>query len=81
MAGYAHPKLYYLLKENLWKINFTPPCFSGDTAKIWKLILGTLSMPGYTQQKWYYQLVGDFDVYVHAKNKVHHSLLPWDIAF
>ena len=31
--------------------------------------------------KWYYQLVEDFDVYLHAKNKLHHSLLSWKITF
>ena len=86
MPGYAHPKWYYQLAENFvfisrQKINFPPHCFSGDTVKIYKLVLGTLGMPGYTQPKWWYQLVEHFNVYLHAKNKVHHSLLPWDTTF
>ena len=49
--------------------------FSGDIAKICKLlILGTLGMLGCTHPQWLYQLAEDFDVYLHAKNKFHHSL-------
>ena len=45
-----------------------PPCFSGDIAKICKFpILDILGMPGCTHPKWQYQLVEDFDVYLHAK--------------
>ena len=33
------------------------PCFSGDTAKICKLILLTLGKPGYVHPKWSYELV------------------------
>ena len=60
---------------NLWitfvficrqKINFTL-IFSRDIAKICRLILGTLDMPGCTHQKWYYKLVEDFNVYLHVK--------------
>ena len=54
-------------------------CFPGGTAKICKLILGTFSMPAFTQQKWHHQLVENFNIYLHAKNKVRHVLLPWDI--
>ena len=39
----------------------------------WKLvILATLGIPGYTYQKWYYQLVENFCVYLQAKNQLHH---------
>ena len=58
MPGYAHPKRYYQLVENLIylikliymkeKNQFHPPCFSKDIAKIWKIILGTLGVPDYT---------------------------------
>ena len=34
------------------KSQFHTPCFSGDTAKTWKFILGILGMPGYTQPEW-----------------------------
>ena len=47
------------------------PCFSGDIAKICKLlILGTFGMPGYTNPIWYYQLVKALTVYLHAKYKL-----------
>ena len=36
-------------------------------------------MPAFTQQKWHHQLVENFNIYLHAKNKVRHVLLPWDI--
>ena len=63
-------------------ISFNPPHFSGDIPKIYKLlILSTLGMPGYTHPKWYYQLVENFNVYMHAKNKIHHSFFSWDIKF
>ena len=56
MPGYAKPKWYYQLPENFClfagKKSTSPPCFSGDIAKICKLILGTLGMPGYTHPKW-----------------------------
>ena len=38
--------------------------------KICKPIMGNLDMPGYTHPKWKNQLVEDFSVYLHAKNKV-----------
>ena len=56
-------------------------CFPGDTAKICKLILGNLGMPGYTQPKLQSQLAEDFYVDLHVKNKVQHSLLPLDMTF
>ena len=49
-------------------------CFNGDIAKICKLILGTLGMPGHTHP----MIV--FNVYLHAKNKLHNSLLSYNIA-
>ena len=42
-----------------------PPRFSGDVAKIWKLILGTLGMSGYTHDS--INLVENFDVSLHAQ--------------
>ena len=57
------------------------PCFSGDTAKICKLLtLGTLGMLT-THLKWQYPLVENIDVYLHAKRRLHHSLLSSDITF
>ena len=58
-----------------------PLSFSGDIAKICKLMLGTLVMTGCTYPKWYYQFAEDLNVYLHAKNKLQHSLLSWDIHF
>ena len=37
------------------------------------VLLGTLDMPGYVHSKWYYQLVGNFYVYLHAKIRLHPS--------
>ena len=53
---------------------------SGDIAKICKLLIfGTLGMPGsHTQND--YHFVENFNVYLHAKNTLHHSLLSWDIT-
>ena len=84
MPGYAHQKGYYQFAI-CRKILCLPAgkksisCFSGDTPKICKLILGTFGMPAFTQQKWHHQLVENFNIYLHAKNKVRHVLLPWDI--
>ena len=58
------------------KIQLHPPCFFGNIAKICKFISGTLSIPGYTHLKLLYQTVDDFNGYLHAKYKLHHSLLP-----
>ena len=56
MPSYAHPKRYYHLVENFdvylqAKNQLHPPCFYGNIAKIYKLILGTLGIPGYTNPK------------------------------
>ena len=54
MPDYTHAKWSYQLVENFrvnlqTKNQLRPPCFSGDLAKIYKLItLGTLDMPGCT---------------------------------
>ena len=84
MPGYAHQKGYYqfAICRNILCLptgKKSISCFSGDTAKISKVILGTFSMPAFTQQKWHHQLVENFNIYLHAKNKVGHVLLPWDI--
>ena len=57
MSGYAHLKWYYQFLENICaylqvKFQFQSTCFSGDSAKICKCILGTLGMLSYTQPKW-----------------------------
>ena len=44
-------------------------------------MLGALDMPGHAHPKWYYQLVEDFDAYLHDKNKFYHLPLSWDITF
>ena len=53
MPSHAHSKWYYQFIENICvylqvKNQFHSPCFFRDTAKICKLILGTLGMSGYT---------------------------------
>ena len=46
----------------------------------WKLVLGTLGMPGYAHLKWYYQLVENFRVYLQAKNQLYPPRFSGDIA-
>ena len=36
------------------------------------VILGTFGMSGYAHPKWYYQLVENFDFFLHAENELHH---------
>ena len=38
-------------------------------------------MSGYVHAKWQNQLLENFDVYLYAKNKPHHSIIFWDITF
>ena len=57
MPGYAHLKWYYQLVENFRvylqaKNQLYPPRFSGDIAKICKLILDASGMPTYAHSKW-----------------------------
>ena len=84
IPGYTNPKWYYQLAEKYClsagkKITLVPHAFLEILQRL--LILGTLGMPSYTHPKWYYQLVEYFYVYLHAQNKLHHSLLSWDITF
>ena len=51
LHGYPHPNWYHQLVENYCvylqaKNELPPPCFSGDIAKMCKLILGTSGMSG-----------------------------------
>ena len=47
------------------KINFIPPIFLEILLRCWKrVILGGLDMPGYGQQKWWYQLVENFGKFI-----------------
>ena len=73
MPGQTHLKRWYHFEKTFdfylqAKKQLHPPCFSGDTTKICKFILGTLGMPSYTHPKWK-------NVYAHAKSKVHDSFL------
>ena len=57
ILGYADQKWCYQLVENVCvylqsENQLHTPCFSGDTVKICKLILGALGMLGYTKPKW-----------------------------
>ena len=68
--------------DTIWlKKTFVSICFCGDIAKICKLwaFLDTLCKPGCAHLKWWYQLVENFYVCLHAKNKLHRSLLSWNI--
>ena len=85
LATYTQ-KWYCHLVENFCvylqaKAQLHPSCFYGDIAKICKLVLGSMGMPGYTHPNWQYHLAEDFDVYLHAKNKLHNSLLSYNITF
>ena len=63
------------------KINFIFPLFLEVLQRICNIvILGTLDMPGYSQQKWCYQLVENLDIYIHAKNQAYSSPVSSDIA-
>ena len=44
-----------------------------------KLILGTLGMSGYGQEKWQYQLAENFRVCLYAKNQIYPLHLSWNI--
>ena len=61
MPGYAQPKWYNQLRENFYvylqtKNQLYPLSFSGDIAKISKLLLlDTLGMPEHTHPEWLYQ--------------------------
>ena len=80
MPGYAHLKILSTCRKlsclSADKKQLHHPCFTRDIAKICKLlILDALGMPVYAHPKRKYQLVEIFDVYLHAKNTLHHSLL------
>ena len=61
------------------KTKVIPPFFLEILQRYCKLvILGTLSLPGYGQQKLWYQLVED--VYLYAKNQIYPSFLSWNIT-
>ena len=57
-------------------INLTHHFFPKILKRYYRLvILGTLYMPGYKQQKLQHQFVETFDIYLHAKNQIYLSLL------
>ena len=60
-------------------IKFTPHFFLEILERYCSkhVILANLRMPGQNQQKWQYQFVENFDVYLHAKNKLQLSPLPY----
>ena len=45
-----------------------------------KLFLGNLRMPGHIHLKWWYQLEETIEVYLQAKNQLHPSCFPIDLA-
>ena len=60
------------------KINFILHVFLEILLRYWKFVsLGTLSMPGYAHQKWYYQLVENIRAYQQAKKSTSFSLFFW----
>ena len=66
-----YDSLMFICKQ---KINFIPSIFFEIMQRSYKLvILGTLGMTGYDQYKRYYQLVENFDIYLHAKNDIYSS--------
>ena len=54
------------------KIKFIFHVFLAVLQRYCKLVLGTLDMSGYTNPKWYYQLVENFHIYLQAKNQLYH---------
>ena len=82
--SYAHPQWYYHLVESFFiyleakKPQFHLPCFSGDIGKICRLHICILwaCLARHTQYN-----KSNLDVSLHAKNKLHYLLLPWDITF
>ena len=61
----------------LQKINFITQFFLEINSKL--VILGNLGIPGHTYLNWY-QFIETFNVYLQAKNQLHPSRFPWDIA-
>ena len=74
-------KVWYQLVENfllifIQKIKFITHLFVTILLRYCKLIiLGNLTMLGDIHQKQWYQIVRNFDVYLHAKNQLDPSLL------
>ena len=64
------------------KIRFIPQLFFEILVRYCKLyILGTWDMPGHAYKKEQYQLLGNFDVYLHVKkNPLDPSLLSYGIT-
>ena len=63
------------------KINIISLFFYKILLKNSKLvILGNLGIPGRTHLKWQYHFEEISDVYQQAKNQLHSSCFPWDIA-
>ena len=72
-------KVWYLTASK--NINFIPLFFLGIMRRYCKLVIcGTLGMSGYGHQKWWYQLVENFDVYLHAKHQTYSSPFSWNIS-
>ena len=62
------------------KFNFISHFFLKILWRFCKLaILGTLQMIGLVQRNCWHQLLEKFGVYLHAKNQLHPSFLPWDL--
>ena len=85
MPGYANPKLFYQLVENLRVYlqarNQPPMLFWRYCKDMQTSYFGFFGHASMHTLKLSYQLVQDFYVYLNAKNKLHHSLLSWDITF
>ena len=66
------------IKNTLWRLLHVKK--SNITIRYHTWYFATLYMPGHTHQKLQDQLVGNFDVYLHANNKLNFSILSWDTA-
>ena len=63
------------------KINFISQFFLKILQRNSKVvILRNLAMPGHTHLKWQHYFEEIFNVYLQAKNELHSSHFPWDIA-
>ena len=85
----TNPRWYYQLVENFRLFSgkkvtsLLPRAFLKILQKYANFLFWILwpCLVAHTQNDSFNQLVEDLDVYLHAKNKRHHSLLSWDITF
>ena len=73
------PKMIVSIWGNIWRLSAGKKSTSSSyfplviflLQRYFKFVLGTLEMPNYAHPKWYYQFIGNFCVYLQAKNQLH----------